>query len=184
MEIKWKEMFSLSPPQGVTFTVSDHTVEVKGKLGTVVRVFKDNYVRVVPDGNSIKIMVSKENRRNRGGIAGTWYSEIRNAFRGGVTEGGFRYEMKIDYTHFPMRVSVRGGNRVVIENFLGGERSPRYADIVGNTKVSVKGDRVTLEGIDRRQLGETAANIERATKIKGFDLRVFQDGVYLISKGE
>ncbi|GGM72068.1 50S ribosomal protein L6 [Thermogymnomonas acidicola] len=179
MEIKWKEMFSLSPPQGVTFTVSDHTVEVKGKLGTVVRVFKDNYVRVVPDGNSIKIMVSKENRRNRG-IAGTWYSEIRNAFRG-VTEG-FRYEMKIDYTHFPMRVSVRG-NRVVIENFLG-ERSPRYADIVGNTKVSVKGDRVTLEGIDRRQLGETAANIERATKIKGFDLRVFQDGVYLISKGE
>jgi large subunit ribosomal protein L6 len=57
------------------------------------------------------------------------------------------------------------------------------AKIIGNTKVSVKGDRVFLNGIDKRELGETASNIERATKIKGFDLRVFQDGIYLLTGG-
>ena len=59
-------------------------------------------------------------------------------------------------------------------------RSPRIAEIRGVTKVSVKGDRVILNGIDKRDLGDTAANIERATKIKGFDLRVFQDGIYIM----
>ena len=88
--------------------------------------------------------------------------------------------MKIDYTHFPMRVSVKG-NSVLIENFLG-ERSPRTALIMGNTKVSVKGDRVFINGIDKRDLGHTAANIEKATMIKGFDLRVFQDGIYLLKE--
>ncbi len=90
--------------------------------------------------------------------------------------------MKIDYSHFPMRVSVKGKS-VVIENFFG-ERSARSAEIIGDTTVTIKADRVTVAGISKKDVAETVANIERSTKIKGFDDRVFQDGIYLISKGE
>ncbi len=98
----------------------------------------------------------------------------------GVTKG-FTYKMKIVYAHFPMTVKVQG-DKVIIENFLG-ERHPRKAKILGDTKVQVKGDEVHITGIDKEDVGQTMANIEQATKIKRRDPRVFQDGIYLISKG-
>lgn len=173
--INWKEEWSFEAPQGTEISEIKGLVKVKGKLGEVTRNMLDNYVRVSVQGRKVTILSSKNNKRTKG-IVGTWASEIRNMFQG--VQSGFEYEMKIDYTHFPMRVSVRGSN-VVIDNFLG-ERSARTASIIGNSKVSVKGDRVFISGIDKRELGETAANVERATKIKGFDLRVFQDGIYLL----
>ena len=90
--------------------------------------------------------------------------------------------MKIVYSHFPMRVNVKDRN-VVIENFLG-ERHPRFADIRGDTEVSVKGDTVTLKGINKEDVSQTAANIEKAAVIRGYDPRVFQDGIYITFKGE
>jgi len=176
--IKWEEVSSFDVPKDVKLSIQDNIVSVSGKLGQVSRTLRDNYVRVRLESDKIKVETSKKNRRSHG-ITGTWESEIKSMLQG-VTKG-FEYEMKIDYTHFPTRVSVRG-NTVLIENFLG-ERAPRIAKIKGNTKVSIKGDRVFLNGIDKRELGETASNIERATKIKGFDLRVFQDGIYLLTGG-
>ena len=173
--IDWKETWTYEIPEGVTLTVKDGEVKAKGKLGEVTRILNDNYVKVSMKGKTLKLHVSKDNKRSRG-IVGTWASEIKNLCNGVTT--GFEYELKIDYTHFPMRVSVKG-SQVHVENFLG-ERSPRIAEIRGVTKVSVKGDKVILTGIDKRDLGDTAANIERATKIKGFDLRVFQDGIYML----
>lgn len=173
--VDWKETWTYETPEGVTLTVKEGEIKAKGKLGETYRVLRDNYVKVSQKGKKVTILTSKDNKRSRG-IVGTWASEINSLCQGVLT--GYEYEMKIDYTHFPMRVSVKG-NSVVIENFLG-ERSPRLAEIRGATKVSVKGDRVMLNGVDKRDLGETAANIERATKIKGFDLRVFQDGIYLM----
>jgi large subunit ribosomal protein L6 len=89
--------------------------------------------------------------------------------------------MKIVYSHFPIKASVKG-DMFVIENFLG-ERSPRKTKIVGDTKITIKGDEITLTGINIEDVGQTAANIELATRIKGFDPRVFQDGIYITSKG-
>ncbi|EQD57009.1 50S ribosomal protein L6P, partial [mine drainage metagenome] len=93
----------------------------------------------------MNVYTSKENKYTAG-IKGTWASEIRKAIKG--VQEGYTYTMKIDYTHFPTRVSVRG-NIVVIENFLG-ERSARNAEIIGQTKVNVKGDKVTIHGIDKK----------------------------------
>ena len=75
------------------------------------------------------------------------------------------------------------GDTFLIENFLG-EQAARKAKIVGATKVQVAGDKVTLTGPDIEAVSATAANIEQGTKIRGFDPRVFQDGIYITSKGE
>ncbi len=173
--VKFKEVKEYTIPDGVKFTLDNGLVKATGKLGEATRIFRDNYVHMSFKDGKIVIEISKDNRRNNA-IVGTWFSEVRNLSEG-VTSG-FEYEMKIDYTHFPMRVSVKGSS-VEIDNFLG-ERSPRIAKILGDCKVSVKGDRVFINGVDKRDIGGTAANIERATTIKGFDLRVFQDGIYLL----
>ena len=69
-----------------------------------------------------------------------------------------------------------------ITYFLG-EKTTRNANICGDAKVIAKGDKVTIEGNDVEDVGQTAANLERATIVKGRDIRVFQDGIYVVSKG-
>lgn len=178
--VKWEEAGEVEIPDGITAKQSGTVITITGPKGEVVRNLPDNYLRIAIKGKKFKITMSKKSRRNYG-ILGTWISELKSMCEG-VTEG-FTYHMKVDYTHFPMRVSVKGKS-VVVENFLG-ERFARSADIVGSTtKVNIKGDRLTIEGIDKRELGETASNIERATKIRRFDPRVFQDGIYLLKEGE
>ncbi len=173
--INWKESEKIKIPSAVKAGMKDGVLEVSGKLGKVTRNFADNYVRVLVKEGTIILEKSKDNRYTNA-ISGTWKSEVKNMFKG-VTEG-FTYTMKVDYTHFPTRVSVRG-SIFLVENFLG-ERSPREAKIIGQTKITIKGDRITLTGNDKREIGETCSNIERATKIKGFDLRIFQDGIFPI----
>ena len=89
--------------------------------------------------------------------------------------------MKTVFSHFPIKTMVEG-NKFIIQNFLG-ERSPRSAKILNGVKVDIKGEDVSVTGIDKEKVGQTVANIERATKVKNRDIRVFQDGVYRISKG-
>jgi large subunit ribosomal protein L6 len=98
----------------------------------------------------------------------------------GVSQG-FEYKMKTVFSHFPIKTSVEG-NEFIIQNFLG-ERSARRAKILEGVTVEVNGEDVTVKGSDKECVGQTVANIERATKVKKRDVRVFQDGVYRISKG-
>jgi large subunit ribosomal protein L6 len=70
---------------------------------------------------------------------------------------------------------------VHIVNFLG-ERAPRVTKYLDNVKIEVKGDDVYLIGPDKESLGQVAANIKRACRIRKKDPRVFQDGVYLYRK--
>jgi large subunit ribosomal protein L6 len=50
--------------------------------------------------------------------------------------------------------------------------------------VEAKGDNITVKGMDKEKVGQTVANIERATSVSRRDIRVFQDGIYRISRGE
>jgi len=75
----------------------------------------------------------------------------------------------------------RGGDEVVIENFLG-ERAQRRTPIRGDTDVQIDGETVTLSGSDKEAVGQTAADIEQLTKVTDKDTRVFQDGVYIVEK--
>ena len=68
-----------------------------------------------------------------------------------------------------------------------GEKVPRVAALPWTpadvqVKIENKSD-VVVSGADREKVGQTAANIERACKVKKRDPRVFQDGIYIISKG-
>jgi large subunit ribosomal protein L6 len=49
--------------------------------------------------------------------------------------------------------------------------------------VRVEGSDVIVEGIDVEEVGLTAASIERATRVKDLDRRIFVDGIYIYEKG-
>ena len=163
-------------PEGINVNL-DGGVTVKGSKGQLKRKF--NYPNVIIKKEDDKIVLETNFPKKRDkAMLGTIRSHINNMIIG-LTDG-FTYNMKIVYAHFPMTVKA-AGNKVTIENFLG-ERYPRTAKIVGDAQVQVKGDEVIVTGINKEEVGQTMANLEQATKIKGRDPRVFQDGIYFVSK--
>jgi len=164
-------------PEGVEVTVEKDVVKVKGPKGELERELKYPGVQIFTEDG--KVVVFKEFPRKRDiAIARTFKAHIANMIKG-VTEG-FTYKLKVVYSHFPMTVKVQG-DEVVIENFLG-EKNPRRAKILPGVTVKVMGSDVIVEGIDKEKVGQTAANIEQATRITKWDRRVFQDGIYIVEK--
>ncbi|MDD1768411.1 MAG: 50S ribosomal protein L6 [Methanomassiliicoccales archaeon] len=162
---------------GVKVEIDGQLVKVSGPNGKLSREFVHNRAKIMEKEG--KIVVSCEMPRVKDkAVVGTFASHIRNMMDG-VTSG-FEYKMKIVYSHFPIKAYAKG-NKFIIENFLG-ERTPRKADIVRDTKIAVKGNDIVLTGADLEAVSQTAANIERSTKIKKFDSRVFQDGAYIVEK--
>jgi len=171
-------LIEINIPQGVTASLSGATLTVKGQKGQVSREFRFPGVRLSVADGKVAVEATKVDKQSKA-IVGTYASHITNMMTG-ITEG-YEYDMKIVYAHFPIQVKVEGKSKVSIGNFLG-ERKPRYASIMGETKVNVAGDKVTVTGNNKEHVGQTAANIEQACKIKNRDPRVFQDGVYITKK--
>ncbi len=157
--------------------VAGYRVKVKGPLGENERVLKFRGVFIEKLDSKVRVYTNNKRKKLKA-MVGTFATHIENLVRG--VKEGFEYKLKIVYSHFPMKVRVEG-NEVVIENFLG-EKHPRRAKIVGRAKVTVSGNEITVSGIDIEECGQTAANIEQATKIKRLDVRVFQDGIYIVKK--
>jgi large subunit ribosomal protein L6 len=165
-------------PQGVTVTITGSTLKVKGKNGELARSFPGQGITVKKDGNDVIVHADLPRKKTRA-MVGTYGAHIRNMVQG--VQEPFEYKMKICFSHFPIKTKVQG-DQFFIENFLG-ERTARKARIMGATKIKVAGEEVTLTGSNVEDVSQTAANIEQATTIRGFDARVFQDGIYITSKG-
>ena len=165
-------------PEGVTAKVENSVLTIKGEKGELTRDFSHPKIKIKIIDNNVEIH-GKDIRRKEKARIGTSAAHIRNMIRG-VTKG-FEYKMKTVFSHFPIKTSVEG-NEFVIQNFLG-ERSSRKAKILDGVTIELKGENITVNGINKENVGQTVANIERATKVKNRDVRVFQDGVYKLGKG-
>lgn len=155
-------------------------IRVRGPKGELEREFKFPSEIKVEKAEG-KILISSESERRRiKAMIGTLAAHIRNMILG-VTKG-FTFKLKIVYSHFPISVRVEGGE-VKIMNFLG-ERTPRIAKIVGDCRVKVEGNEIKVFSLNVEDAGQTANNIERATRITGKDRRVFSDGIFIVGREE
>ncbi len=165
-------------PENVSIEIDGNKVNVSDQKGELKRVFKLAYeIKIVKEGDKIRVASEYEKRKAKA-LVGTIIAHIRNMIKG-VTSG-YTYKMKIVYSHFPMTVKVEA-DKVVVQNFLG-ERTTRTAKIVGKTEVKVQGQDVTVTGIDPEETGQTAGNLELATRIVGYDRRRFNDGIFITGK--
>jgi large subunit ribosomal protein L6 len=166
-------------PPGVVFTIAGRTLTGKGPLGTVERPFPADVLTLAVDGPKATLTLRlPPGRRQSRALLQTWAAHLAN-IAGGLTRG-FEARLKVVAAHFPMKVQVRG-EELLIENFLG-EKHPRATHLLPGTTAEVAGDIVTIRGHDIERVGQSAANIERATHIRDYDPRVFQDGIYLIER--
>ncbi len=164
-------------PQGVSAKVDGRSLVVKGPNGTATKVFQRIPVDIEVQGANVKITPFTMKKKDR--ISANTVSSIVRALAHGVTKG-YEYRMKVVFAHFPVTVKIKD-DTVLVENFMG-ERSPRVAKILAGCKVTTEGDDIIIKGTSLEQIGQTAANVEQATKIKRKDQRIFLDGVYVYEK--
>lgn len=169
-------------PEGVKVEVKGNEVSISGSLGANRRAFNDMLLKVHASGNKVEVLPIQSPilAAKAAKAVNSFAKELRNDI-GGVAKH-FERNMTIVFAHFPMTVEVKG-SEFLIKNMLG-ERATRKADIVGATKVEVKGQGVRIYGTSLDDVSQTAANIRTATKTRKRDIRVFQDGIYYAMEKE
>jgi large subunit ribosomal protein L6 len=175
-------MFSkeLQIPQDVTLEISGNNLVARGPKGEIKKNFKmTKDIKVEKLDSKVKVFSESERRVVKAEV-GAIAAHIKNAVDG-VTKG-YTYRMRVIYSHFPITVKIEG-DKVLVNNFLG-ERVPRIARIIGKTQVKIEQQDLIVTGSDVDEVSQTAANIEQTCRIVGYDKKIFQDGIYIISKGE
>lgn len=178
-ELKKRLVKEIEIPEGIEVHLEGKLITVKGPKGQISKLFDEPLVAVEVKDNKVKLLPKGSNNRQKMYI-NTYFAHLKNMFKG-VNEG-FEYKLKICASHFPMSVSV-SGNKLIIKNFLG-EKVPREAVILPEVEVKINGDEIVITGSNKESTGQTAANIELATKIKNLDRRIFQDGIWITKKAD
>lgn len=175
------------PEQGIEETIEipssleatlarNQLVLKKGELNTIIHF---SGFRVHAESGKVLISSEKNSRKEKRAM-NTFKAHLKNALQG--FEKKYVYKLQISAVHFPMTVTYDKTKRsLVIKNFLG-EKIARVAHILPGVEVKVEKDFVIVESHDRPAAGQSAANIEQATRVSGRDRRVFQDGVWIIEK--
>jgi large subunit ribosomal protein L6 len=167
-------------PQDITLTQDGLKFTIEGKKGKIIKDFSHmKKVDILYKDNVVKISAYFP-RKSTEAKLGTLRSVLINAIEG-VTKG-YTYKMKIAYSHFPITVDT-DGDRILIKNFIG-ERSPRITHKVGSNSVEIKASKedVVISGINKEEVSQTCANIQKICRIRDKDKRIFQDGIYVYEK--
>lgn len=154
------------------------SVKIKGPKGELLREFKRLVVHISLQDNKFTIQ-SHFGNRAEAAMVGTIAGHLSNMIKG-VLEG-FTYKVRVITSHFPATVEVQK-ERVLVKN-LYGRRDPIRIPYDKSVKIEVKGDTVTLTGIDIEKVSQTAARLAEATRLRGRrskDPTVFQDGLYVV----
>lgn len=175
MQHKIEEIIEI--PKGISCEIVDSSIICKTSTTTLSHRISSPHIKALIAGNTIKLICEKGNKRQFKEIK-SHIAHIKNLFEG--AQHPFVYTLEACNVHFPMTLKVEG-EKVVINNFLG-ERTPRSAKIFPSVNVEIKGAKITVSAHNRELAGQTAAAIERATKVRSRDRRVFQDGIFIVSR--
>ncbi|MBN2422503.1 50S ribosomal protein L6 [Candidatus Woesearchaeota archaeon] len=164
-------------PEGIKIEKEKNRFTVIAAKGKILKTFNSPLVEITVESDKLNITAKKASKKNKA-ILKTYAAHLKNMFKG--VQEGYVYKLKICSGHFPMNLSFNKGI-LSIKNFLG-ENIPRTVKISPEVTLKIDGNNITLEGNDKELVGQTAANIEQLTRRPGFDKRIFQDGIFIVSK--
>ncbi len=163
--------------EGVEVSYQKGIFTAKGSTGEVSKKMINSRIDVFVENSQIILRSKNATRKEKMNI-NTFRAHINNCMIG--AKEGFAYELKICSGHFPMSASVK--NEVFeLKNFLG-ENTPRRLNLKSGAKVTINGDVITVESVNKELAGQVAADLEQLTRITDFDRRIFQDGIYITKK--
>lgn len=177
MHIFIKMINEIELPKEIDAEMHENKLTLKGKGGENSRKFNLGKINLEKKDGKIILSCDKATKREKRMI-NTSSAHIKNMIQGAQKK--FEYKLKICSSHFPMTVKI-DGNKAIIKNFLG-EKVDRKVELPKNAEVKVDKEIITILSADKELAGQAAANLEKVTKIKGRDRRIFQDGIYIINK--
>jgi large subunit ribosomal protein L6 len=163
-------------PSGVTITVGDDAITVVGAKGQLVVPHLSDVTVTLEDTNAI--VTRKDDQRIAKAQHGLQRSLLNNAVQG-VTKG---FEKKLEVNGVGFRV---GGGGQEIEMALGFSHPVKYKAREG-VQLSVEKMEITVSGIDKQLVGQTAAEIRSLKKpepYKGKGIK-YSDEVVLRKAGK
>lgn len=166
-------------PPDLKVELVNNLLKINGPKGEDSRKLIHPKIKITLMDNIVSLFSKKPSKKEKK-IINTFKAHIKNLIKG--VKEGYIYKLKICSGHFPMNVSLKD-KYLITQNFLG-EKIPRKALILPGVKVDIQGDIIILNGINKEAVGQTAANIEKSTNIKARDKRIFQDGIFIIEKGD
>ena len=175
--MKKKLSKTIDIPEKVEVNLDGSSLTVKGAEGENKRMFKAIDLIFEKKDNQIIIGSEKSTKREKK-MMNTIAAHIKNMIKG--VQKKFEYKLKVCFSHFPINVEIKE-NEAIIKNFLG-EKIPRKVKIPEGVEVKVDKEIITITSLDKELAGQSAANFETSTRIRMKDRRVFQDGIFIISK--
>jgi large subunit ribosomal protein L6 len=143
---------TLTLPEGVTASIENNTITVKGSKGELKLDFS-NLIKVECNDNIVTTKQIKENKVANI-MQGTTNSLINNMIIG-VSKG---YEKGLEAVGVGYRFNVQG-NKIVIN---AGYSNPVNVTIPSDLKVElVSNTEITIKGIDKQKVSEFAANVRK-----------------------
>ncbi len=137
-------------PAGVTVGIVNHVLTAKGKLGELQLRLHDE-VEVAVENNAVVVKPRSETKRARA-MWGTTRSLVAGMVRG--VSAGYGKALEINGTGF--RAAVQGKDLVLN---LGFSHEVRYPVPPGIKITCEKPTSIRIEGIDKRLVGQVAAEI-------------------------
>lgn len=137
-------------PSGVQVAVQGGVVTARGKLGELSMPLTD-HVEARVEGNTVSVTPRSGERQARM-MWGTTRANIANMVRG-VSQG---YSKTMEITGTGYRAAVQGPNLVIN---LGFSHDVTYKVPNGIKITTPRPTAITVEGIDKRQVGQVAAEI-------------------------
>ncbi len=142
--------YPVDVPAGVTIAIVDGVLTAKGKLGELRLPLTDHVDTTVHDG---KVSVKPRSKAAQAQMMwGTTRANIQNMVKGVST--GYAKTMEITGTGY--RAAVQGTNLVIN---LGFSHDVVYPVPAGITITTPRPTAITVSGVDKRQVGQVAAEI-------------------------
>lgn len=142
-------------PQGVTITLENGVMTVKGAKGTLTRAFDVNSVAITASEKEV-ILTPNEEAENAQSLWGTYASHVKNMIEG-VTDG-FLKQLEIEGVGYRAEAQ---GNKLVLN--VGFSHPVEKVAPEGVT-VAVEKNLITVSGADKEAVGQFAANV-RAVRV-------------------
>jgi large subunit ribosomal protein L6 len=143
----------VSLPKGVTATIKDKSVQVKGPKGELARSFTDD-ITVKLDGATLHVASSAPGRD------GARMQGLVRALLAGMVKGtaeGYVRELELRGTGY--RVELKGTTLHFALGFSHPIAFPLPKGIAANVPAESKGTQLILTGADKELIGQTAATI-------------------------
>jgi large subunit ribosomal protein L6 len=137
-------------PQGVTATITDEAVSIKGAKGTMNLPLR-NAVKVVQEGSELKVQKQNDSRE-AAILAGTIRAHLANIVHG-VSKG---YERKLELVGVGYRAQAQGKN---LNLTLGFSHPIVYTAPEGITIETPSQTEIVIKGFDVQKVGQVAAEI-------------------------